>query len=85
VRSARRAADDEEERAMKVVMDKVPPEKLAKFLQNKQLRVFGLTPISEGYRPDQEEKMQTSYNVEMLVLDELRRRFEAMLEGSSSA
>jgi hypothetical protein len=69
---------------MKVVMDKVPPEKLAKLLQNKQLRVFGLTPMSEGYRPDQEEKMQTTYNVEMLVLDELRRKFEALLEGSSS-
>lgn len=70
---------------MKVVMEKVQPEKLAKLLQNKQLRVFGLTPISEGYRPDQEEKMQTSYNVEMLVLDELRRKFEALLEGSSSS
>jgi len=68
---------------MKVVMDKVAPEKLAKYLENKQLRIFGVTPISEGYRPDQEEKMQTSYNVEMLVLDELRRKFEALLESSS--
>jgi len=66
---------------MKVVMEKVPSERLAKYLENKALRVFGITPISEGYRPDQEEKMQTSYNVEMLVLGELRDRFAVLLEG----
>ncbi len=68
---------------MKIVMEKVPSERLAKYLENKALRVFGVTPISEGYRPDQEEKMQTSYNVEMLVLGELREKFAVLLEGQS--
>jgi ABC-type enterochelin transport system ATPase subunit len=69
---------------MKIVMEKLQPEKLAKYLENTSLRVFGVTPISEGYRPDQEEKMQTLYNVEMLVLGELRDKFAALLEGGSS-
>lgn len=68
---------------MKVVMEKVPSERLAKYLENKALEVFGITPISEGYKPDQPEKMQTSYNVEMLVLGELRDKFAALLEGQS--
>jgi len=66
---------------MKIVMEKLTPEKLARYLENKALRVFGITPISEGYRPNEEEKMQTLYNVEMLVLGELREKFAAMLEG----
>ena len=66
---------------MKIVMEKLTPEKLARYLENKALRVFGVTPISEGYRAEQEEKMQTLYNVEMLVLGELREKFAAMLEG----
>jgi len=69
---------------MKIVMEKVPPEKLAKYLENTSLRIFGVTPISEGYRPDQEEKMQTLYNVEILVLGELRDKFSALLESGSS-
>ena len=69
---------------MKVVMEKLSPEKLAKYLENTSLRVFGVTPISEGYRPDQEEKMQTFYNVEILVLGDLQEKFSALLEGGSS-
>jgi hypothetical protein len=70
---------------MKVVMEKVPPEKLAKYLENKALRVFGVTPISEGYKPDQPEQMQTLYSVEMLVLGELQKKFLALLEGGSAS
>lgn len=67
---------------MKVVLEKVTPEKLARYLENKALRVFGVTPMSEGYKPDQPEKMQTLYNVEVLVLGELRQEFSALLEGT---
>ncbi len=69
---------------MKIAMEKIPPDKLARYLENKALRVFGITPISEGYRPDQEEKMQTLYNVEILILDELQDKFAKLLEGPSS-
>ncbi len=69
---------------MKIAMEKIPPDKLARYLENKALRVFGITPISEGYRPDQEEKMQTLYNVEILILDELQDKFSKLLEGPSS-
>jgi hypothetical protein len=68
---------------MKIVMEKVPPEKLAKYLENKALRVFGVTPISEGYKPDQPEQMQTLYSVEMLVVGEVRHQFLKLLEGGS--
>lgn len=70
---------------MKVVMEKVVPEKLAKYLENKSLRVFGVTPISEGYKPDQPEQMQTLYSVEMLVLGDLRKQFLALLESGSAS
>ena len=70
---------------MKVVMEKVTPEKLAKYLENKALRVFGVTPMSEGYKPDQPEKMQTLYNVEVLVLGDLQKQFLALLEGGSAS
>ena len=66
---------------MKIVMEKLTPEKLARYLENKALHVFGITPISEGYRPNEEEKTQTLYDVEMLVLGELRDKFAAFLEG----
>ena len=68
---------------MKVALEKVSSDTLARLLENKELRVFGITPISEGYRPDQEEKMQTAYNVEMLVLGDLLDKFSALLEGHS--
>jgi hypothetical protein len=66
---------------MKIVMEKVTPDKLARYLQNNSLRVFGVTPISEGYKPDREDEMNTHYNVEMLVLGELRDTFFKLLEG----
>jgi len=66
---------------MKIVMEKVAPDKLARYLENKALRVFGVTPISEGYKPNKEDEMITQYNVEMLVLGELRDRFVKLLEG----
>lgn len=70
---------------MKIVLEKVSPEKLAKYLENPTLRVFGITPISEGYRPGQEEKTQTLYNVEILVLGELRDRLLGLLEVASGS
>ena len=66
---------------MKIVMEKVSPEKLARYLENKALRVFGVTPISEGYKPNKEDEMTTQYNVEVLVLGELRDAFLKLLEG----
>ncbi len=66
---------------MKIVMEKVAPDKLARYLENKALRVFGVTPISEGYKPDKEGEMITHYNVEVLVLGELRSTFLKLLEG----
>jgi hypothetical protein len=68
---------------MKIVMEKVTPEKLARYLENKALRVFGITPISEGYKPDQPEQMQTLYTIEILVLGDLRHKFSALLEGGA--
>jgi len=66
---------------MKIVLEKVTPDKLARYLENKALRIFGITPISEGYRPSVEEEMQTFYNVEMLVLGKLKQQFTDLLEG----
>jgi len=66
---------------MKIVMEKVTPEQLARYLQNKALRIFGITPISEGYKPNVEEEMRTFYNVEVLVLGKLKQQFADLLEG----
>jgi hypothetical protein len=66
---------------MKVVMERVPPEKLARYLENTALRIFGVTPISEGYKADKEEEMRTQYNVEILVVGELRDKLLKLLEG----
>lgn len=66
---------------MKIVMEKVTPDKLARYLENKALRVFGITPISEGYKPNKEDEMIAQYNVEIFVLGELRNTFLKLLEG----
>jgi hypothetical protein len=66
---------------MKIVLEKVLPADLARYLENKQLRVFGITPISEGYKPDKEQEMQTVYNVEILVLGKLKKQFVELLQG----
>jgi hypothetical protein len=70
---------------MKIVLDKATPDQLARYLENKALRVFGITPISEGYKPDREEEMVTRYNVEVLVLGELRNTFLKLLESGSAS
>jgi hypothetical protein len=66
---------------MKIVMEKVSPEMLARYLENKALRVYGITPISEGYKPNIEEEMRTFYNVEILVLGKLKQQFADLLEA----
>ncbi|MBN1918158.1 MAG: hypothetical protein JW889_09630 [Verrucomicrobia bacterium] len=66
---------------MKIVLEKVTPETLARYLENKALRIYGITPVSEGYKPNVEEEMRTSYNVEILVLGKLKQQFADLLEG----
>jgi hypothetical protein len=74
--------DDEEAHwMMKIVLEKVSPETLARYLENKLLRVYGITPMSEGYKPNIEDEMRTFYNVELLVLGKLKQQFADLLEG----
>lgn len=70
---------------MKIVLEKVTPEQLARYLENKALRVYGVTPMSEGYKPNEPEQMQTLYNIEVLVLGDLRKEFLKLLEGSPAS
>jgi hypothetical protein len=79
------AHEEEMDRMMKIVIEKATAEQLARYLQNKLLRVYGVTPISEGYKPNEPEQMQTLYNIEILVVGDLRKQFLKLLEAGSAA